>query len=147
MDQDYSTMRFPASINSLPAVTAFVEGKAAAAGVMPAKLPGLCLAVEEAFVNICTYAFSGHEGQVEFICFSTPDAFVLEIMDSGPEFDMLSVPRPDTSVEMEQREAGGLGVYFIRHFTDHSDWRRENNKNILRLTMDLDDGTSHPKET
>ncbi len=143
MTRDTSTTRFPALLDSLPAVIAFVEDNAAAAGVAPAKRNGLCLAAEEAFVNICTHSFKDGKGEVELDCFSTSNTFVLEIMDSGPEFNMLSVPEPDTSVELEQREIGGLGVHLIRNFTDHAQWRRLNNKNVLQLTVNLDDGPSH----
>ena len=143
MTRDTSTIRFPASLDSLPAVIAFVEDNAASAGVAPAKQSGLCLAGEEAFVNICTHALKDSKGEVRLDCFSTATTFVLEIMDSGPEFNMLSVPEPDTSVELQQREIGGLGVHLIRNFTDHAEWRRQNNQNILRLTVNLDKGPSH----
>lgn len=138
MAKDSSNIRFQASLDSLPAVMAFVEDKATDAGVASAKLTGLCLAVEEAFVNICTHSLKDSKKEVELVSFSTSDAFALEIMDSGPEFNMLSVPTPDISAEIEQREVGGLGVHLIRHFTDHADWRRESGYNILRLTLNLD---------
>jgi serine/threonine-protein kinase RsbW len=138
-----SSIKLPASLDRLQDVIAFVETSAEKAGVMPAKLFGLCLAVEEVFVNICTYAFKDGRGEVELVCFPGADAFVLEIMDTGQEFNQLSVPEPDISVPLEQRQIGGLGVHFIRNFADHADWRRENDKNILRLTFNLRDGDAH----
>ena len=138
-----STTKFPASLDRLQDVMTYVETTAEATGVMPAKLSGLCLAVEEAFVNICTYAFKGGQGEVELICFPGTDVFVLEIIDTGQEFNQLSVPEPDLSVPLEQRQIGGLGVHFIRHFTDHAEWRRESNRNILRLTVNLREGNAH----
>jgi serine/threonine-protein kinase RsbW len=146
-----STLNLTATLDNLPRALAFAESKAEATGVMTGKLTGLCLAVEEAFVNICRHAYKGSSGQVELACFSGsvsfPHSFVLEIADSGPEFDLFSIPEPDTSLSIEERDIGGLGVHFIRHFTDHSDWRRENGKNILRLVFDLDIGGSHSKDT
>ena len=138
-----STIKLPASLDRLQDVMAFVETSAEAAGVLPAKRSGLCLAVEEAFVNICTYAFKDCQGQVELACFPGADAFVLEIMDTGQKFNQLSVPEPDLSVPLEQRQIGGLGVHLIRNFTDHADWRRENDRNILRLTINLREGDAH----
>ena len=151
MDTVRSTLNLPASLNNLPAAMDFAENRAEAAGVIPKKLTGLTLAVEEAFVNICTHAYKEGTGQVELSCFSGSDpfprSFVLEIADSGPEFDLLSIPEPDTSLGIEERAIGGLGVHFIRHFTDHADWRRENGKNILRLILNLDAGGSQSTET
>jgi len=142
MDTIRSTLNLPATLDNLPAAMDFAENGAESAGVLPKKLVGLALAVEEAFVNICTHAYKDGAGQVELVCFRgsdpLPRSFVLEIVDSGPEFDLLSIPEPDTSLGIEDRAIGGLGVHFIRHFTDHADWRRENGKNILRLILNLD---------
>ena len=146
MDTPRSTLYLPAVLDNLPHALALAEKGAEAAGVLPTKLIGFALAVEEAFVNICTHAYHSASGQVELVCFSAsapfPRSFVLEIADSGPEFDLLSIPEPDTTLGIEEREIGGLGVHFIRHFTDHADWRRENGKNILRLILNLDAGSS-----
>lgn len=149
MDTPRSTLYLPAVLDNLPNALAFVEKEAEAAGVIPKKLTGLALAVEEAFVNICTHAYQGGSGPLEMVCFCEfepfPRSFVLEIADSGPEFDLLSISEPDTSLGLKEREIGGLGVHLIRHFTDHADWRRENGKNILRLILNLDAGGSQSK--
>ena len=143
MGTPHSTIKLPASVDRLQDVMAFVETSAEAAGVMPAKRSGLCLAVEEAFVNICTYAFPNGRGEVELACLASADAFVIEITDTGEEFNQLSVPEPDTSVPLEQRQIGGLGVHLIRNSTDHAEWRRENDRNILRLTINLHEEDAH----
>ena len=137
MNMSSSNMSVPASLDRLQDVMAFVEAGAEAAGVPPTKRSGLCLAVEEAFVNICSYAFPDGQGEIEVARFANDEAFVLEIKDNGPEFNQLSVPEPDLSIPLEQRQIGGLGVHFIRNFTDRADWRRENDRNILRLTVTL----------
>ncbi len=139
-----------ASADNLHRAVAFAGSCAAAAGVPPGKRTGICLAVEEAFINICHHAYKGGCGQVELAAYtgqaSFPHSLVLEIADCGPEFDLFAIPAPDTSLSIEEREIGGLGVHFIRHFSDQADWRRENGKNILRLIFDLDPGGSHPKD-
>jgi anti-sigma regulatory factor (Ser/Thr protein kinase) len=150
MDTPRATLHLAAILDNLPQALAFAENGAEAAGVTPKKRTGLTLAVEEAFVNICTHAYKEGSGQVELICFSGPQpfprSFVLEISDSGPEFDLLSMPEPDTSLGIDERAIGGLGVHFIRHFTDHADWRRENGKNTLRLILNLDTDGTHQRK-
>jgi anti-sigma regulatory factor (Ser/Thr protein kinase) len=100
-----STLTLPASVDNLPHALAFAEINAEAAGVMTGKLTGLCLAVEEAFVNIFHHAYKGGSGQVDLTCYSGsesfPHSFVLEIADSGPEFDLFSIPEPDTSLSID----------------------------------------------
>lgn len=143
MDSVSSNMIVPAFLDRLQDVMRFVETRAEAAGVPPDKRSGLCLAVEEAFVNICSYAFPDGQGEIELTGRPTAETFVLEIKDNGPEFNQLSVPEPDLSIPLEQRRIGGLGVHFIRNFTDQADWRRESGRNILRLVVTLGErGTS-----
>ena len=142
MRPSWPTIRLPASLQYLREAMSFAEGHAAKAGVLPSRIPGLCLAVEEAFVNICSYAFKDAEGEVTLTGRAAGGTFVLEIADTGPAFDLLSVPEPDISAPMEQRRIGGLGIHFIRKFTDHADWRRESGRNILRLTVNLGGGGS-----
>ena len=61
--------------------------------------------------------------------------FVVEIADSGIPFDILSLPDPDTTAEIMDREIGGLGVYFIRKMTDEVSYRRLDGRNILRVVL------------
>ncbi len=134
------TIKLSSSLDRLKDVMAFVETSAGQAGVPPEKISGLCLAVEEAFVNICSYALKGGRGEVALAGFPGTETFVLEIRDTGPEFNPLSVPEPDLTIPFEERPIGGLGVHFIRNFTDRVDWHRENNWNVLRLTVKIHDG-------
>ncbi len=137
-----STLRLPALRERLQDVMAFIETSAEAAGVAPAKSAGLCLSVEEAFVNICEYASEGEPAQVELVCSVGSGTFVLEIMDTGREFNPLSVPKPDLDIPLEQRQIGGLGVHLIRNFTDEAEWRRDGGRNVLRLSIDPGEGDS-----
>ena len=65
-------------------------------------------------------------------------SFVVEIADSGIPFDVLSLPDPDTTAGIMDREIGGLGVYFIRKMTDEVSYRREEGRNILRVVLHTD---------
>lgn len=144
MDSRATTLRLSASRERLEEVMAFVEANALASHVALARCAGLCLAVEEAFVNICDYASEGTLVQVELVCTVDSGAFVLEIMDTGREFNPLSIPAPDLDIPLEDRKVGGLGVHLIRNFTDGAAWRREGGRNILRLTINLDVGNPEP---
>ncbi|MDD5332546.1 MAG: ATP-binding protein [Rhodoferax sp.] len=124
-----------AHVENLPLVSEFVEQRADHFGLETKKKIGLLVALEEAFVNVCSYAYPVGEGEVELACSAQDDAFVLEIADKGLPFDVLSLPDPDTGLGIMEREIGGLGVYFIRRLTDDVSYRRENGQNILRLVL------------
>jgi anti-sigma regulatory factor (Ser/Thr protein kinase) len=128
-------MHCAATLEKLNELTEFVEECADRFGLETKKKFGLLVAVEEAFVNICSYAYPDGNGEAEISCVTEGDAFVFEIADSGNPFDVLSIPDPDTTLDVMDREIGGLGVYFIRRLTDDASYRRENGRNILRMIL------------
>ena len=55
---------FVANLDTLPAIVGFVSEHAAAMGVHPKRVMHLELAVEEAAVNICSYAYEIPPGEI-----------------------------------------------------------------------------------
>lgn len=126
-------MKCTAVLDNLAPATEFVEECAERCGLPQKKIYALALTLEEAFVNICSYAYPDGAGDAEISCGVDGDFFVLEIADSGSPFDVLSLPDPDTTLGIMEREIGGLGVHFIRTLSDSVSYRRENEQNILRM--------------
>jgi serine/threonine-protein kinase RsbW len=92
------------------------------------------LVLEEAFVNICKYAYAGEQGGVEVKYFSEGDRAAIEIIDSGVPFDITAQESPDILTDIRERQICGLGCLLIKNLTDTVVYRRENGKNILKLT-------------
>jgi len=137
---EFDKKQYAAKVANLTGLSEFVEECADRSALAVKKKFGLLVALEEAFVNICSYAYPDGEGQVEVACGADNACFVLEIADNGTPFDVLSLPAPDTTLDVTEREIGGLGVYFIRRLTDDVSYRRENGQNILRLVLTLPEG-------
>lgn len=96
------------------------------------------IAAEEALVNIFHYAYQGQGGDVEISCkVERGRTFTIEIIDSGMPFDPFSVSEPDTTLDVAERQIGGIGVFLIKKLMDEVTYQRDNNKNILTLTVDL----------
>lgn len=129
------TLTRPARVEHLEEIAGFVEGHADRCGLDPKKKFGLLLAVEEAFVNVCHYAYPDGTGEVELACDCTGGSLVVEITDRGLPFDILSLPDPDTKGDIMEREIGGLGVHFIRRMSDEVTYRRREGCNILRVVV------------
>ncbi len=127
--------RIEATLENLDAALQFVDGQAEAAGLEPGKINKLSLVIEEAFVNVCSYAYKGETGFVELSCENEKSSFVVEISDTGEPFDILSLPAPDTSLDIEERKIGGLGIFFIRRFADKVRYSRDENRNVLRMVF------------
>ncbi|WP_306548336.1 ATP-binding protein [Desulfobulbus sp.] len=135
-----ASMTCRAHIDNLDEVIGFVEARADRFGLDDKKKFGLLVAVEEAFVNICRYAYQGAEGEVTLACTGDPDGFAVEIVDQGISFDLLSLPDPDITAGILEREIGGLGVAFIRKLTDEVSYRRQGGQNILRMALHVPPG-------
>ncbi len=128
-------MTFLARIDNLSKVEQFVTNCAIQFGLDATRTSGLQVAVEEAFVNICHYAYPNSGGTASIVAGTEGDALVLEISDIGIPFNLLLSSDPDTSQDILERKVGGLGCYLIRKFTDHASYRRVNGANILKLVV------------
>ena len=93
------------------------------------------LAAEEALVNIFRYAYPERPGDVEMTCKVDAGHFSIEIIDSGIPFDLTAIPDPDVTAGIQERETGGLGIFFIKKMMDEVRYRRENDQNILTLII------------
>ena len=130
-----NTFRCAALLDNLNQVIEFVEEAADRFGLEPSKKIGLLVAVEEAYVNVCHYAYPDTTGAIAISCSADNQHVVVELADAGQPFDLLSLPAPDITADIMDREIGGLGVHFIRTLTDDVSYRREDGQNILRMVL------------
>jgi len=87
-------------------------------------------------VNICQYAYGDARGEIELFCAKTGSQdLVLEFIDSGRPFNILTLPAPDLTVEVNQRQVGGLGVPLVRALVNTATYCRESDRNVLRLSV------------
>lgn len=102
-------------------------------------LPSVCdemilnqidLAVEEIFVNIAHYS-----GAAEAIinCSFENDKLEITFSDSGVPFNPLAKPDPDITLNAEEREIGGLGIYLTKKFMDTVSYEYKDGMNCLRI--------------
>ena len=126
---------FPANTEALPDILGFVEETLEGYGC-PMKLQmSLCVAIEEVFVNIANYAYTGGEGHVTLgIGFDAPDGTItFRMTDQGIPFDPLKKPDPDITLSAEDRDVGGLGIFITKKTMDCVTYTYENKQNILTM--------------
>ncbi|MDR2780507.1 MAG: ATP-binding protein, partial [Synergistaceae bacterium] len=58
----------------------------------------------------------------------------LEFVDGGVPFDPLTREDPDITLGAEERELGGLGLFMVKRLMDVVEYRREGEKNVLRMS-------------
>ena len=59
---------------------------------------------------------------------------LVSVADSGPPFDPLSLPPPDTAAPLDARRAGGLGIALVRALADEVRYERRDGRNHLSMT-------------
>lgn len=128
-------LKIDSQLSEIPRLNRFVEESAVEAGLSEEKASELKLAVEEAVVNVISYAYpAGETGPVSIEIICTPEEAQVKIIDEGEEFDPTATDDVDISLDVDDRAIGGLGIHLVKQLTDSLEYRREDGKNILTLT-------------
>ena len=108
-----------AQFENLERVRDFVAESAEECGLEPAAVYAVQLAVDEAFTNIVEHAYGGESlEKIECSCQIVGGNLEVVLIDCGKPFDPSLVPGPNLEAELEEREVGGLGLYFIFQLMD-----------------------------
>jgi len=106
-------------LTELGGIAQFITERARAAGLDDQRVFDVQMAVDEASTNTINHAYGGRQdGQLRVCCFVDGDDFVVRIIDQGAPFDPETVPSPDLDAPIEERQVGGLGLYFMRQLMD-----------------------------
>ena len=95
----------------------------------------LNLIIEELFVNAIHHGHESGAGVVQIEVVSTSAGLAVTLRDHGPRFDPLTIPTPDVSAPLEERQVGGLGIHFVRELSTDVHYERSDGQNIIRLTI------------
>lgn len=95
----------------------------------------LNLVLEEAITNIILYAYDKESKNEIVIDFEKREnELEIKIIDSGKPFDPTLKPDPDTTLPVDARPIGGLGILLIKKIMDSVSYQRKENRNILIMT-------------
>lgn len=97
------------------------------------------LSVDEACTNVIEHAYAYNtQGQITVNCSLIGDKFTVTIEDSGAPFDPTTMPDPNINQGLDERRAGGLGIYFMKKLMDEVKYNRVDDKNLLTLTKKIE---------
>ncbi|UCG11089.1 MAG: ATP-binding protein [Deltaproteobacteria bacterium] len=118
--------------NVLQVVNVFLEPRN-----LPSKLMyAVSLVTEEILLNIIKYGYEdegAHEIEVQIEVEN--EGVTVTIEDDGKEFNPLLVPPPDRSKSPLDRIENGLGIQVVRHVRNAMEYRRERERNILKILL------------
>ena len=128
------TIVLPNDTQEVPRLNAFVEEVCQTVGFDDMVTMEIKLAVEEAVVNVMTYAYApGQSGDVTIEAALNNVRMKFTIIDSGKPFDPTVQAEVDTTLSAKQRNIGGLGIHIIRQNMDSINYERIDGHNVLTL--------------
>ena len=129
--------RFPRSFESLEAMYGFIREVLAHHGLDPESAYDLDLIAEELFTNMVKYGRGG-KADIAMALGWNPPTFTMKLTDFDVDrFDPTSAPDVDTSVPLQDRHAGGLGIHLVRRMADDIQYRHENRDSTITITKRL----------
>ncbi len=128
----------PNNIEEVPQLATFVDEVCEVLGFDMSTTMSLNLALEEAVVNVMSYAYpAGTTGNVNIEAMANDRRLKFVISDCGTPFDPTAEKEVDTTLSAEERPIGGLGIHLVRQIMDSINYERINGKNILTLRKKL----------
>ena len=92
------------------------------------------VALEEHLTYVLSYGYEPGVPHNVIIGLKVADGCLcVDVEDDGKPFDPLARPPVDTSLPLEDKPVGGLGVHLMRQFMDELSYARESGKNVLRM--------------
>ncbi len=128
------SLRLVAKLESLDGFRSFVFPKAEGNERLKSILPDLDLVLEEVLTNIVYYAYPSGQGDIELECGIVNEGeLLIRIKDWGVPFNPLEKGPPDLTLDISEREIGGLGIFLVRQLAREVNYKRENEANVLTL--------------
>ena len=130
---------FSARTDALSEVMAFTEECLESFGCPMKSSMAICVAVEEIFVNIASYAYGegAGEARLSFGFDESERLMTLVVSDEGIPFNPLEKAEPDITLSAADRDIGGLGIFITKKTMDTVTYANENGRNILTMTKKI----------
>ncbi len=139
------TLQVPSSTENLAMIRDFVTSIGEQAGLEPAEVAKLELAVDEACANVIEHAYRRDlTKEVSVRATVDADAVEINVIDTGEGFDPSAVEQKELEKLITERKSGGLGLRLMKTLMDEVHYEIiPGKKNELRMIKRLH---KHPTE-
>ncbi len=139
MTHDGQTLTLSNDLAELPRVAGFVSEFCFDTRATPGDVAALQLALEEVITNVITYGYGEKVRQSLALTLrvASPDRIQAMVSDQARPFNPLLNPEVDTSLPLEERPIGGLGIHLVRKLMDscHYEWWQDQNRFTLERRL------------
>ena len=120
-------------------VIEFIDGMLEEYGCGVKEQMAIDVAVDELFSNIAHYAYNPETGYATVRVDVKNDPLAVEItfIDHGVPYDPLAKADPDTTLSVEDRQIGGLGILIVKKSMDSVNYEYKDGKNILTIKKNI----------
>ena len=139
MEKYCKHIRLSNDVQEIPLLNAFVDEICELNGLDDMTTLQMNLAIEEAVVNVMNSAYpEGTKGFVDITSMSDDECLQFVISDNGKPFDPTTKEEVDTTLPVEERRIGGLGIFLVRKMMDNVKYEYKDGQNILTLRKKSD---------
>lgn len=132
------TLNLHNDISEVPQLAEWIENIGETLGLEMSAVFQLNLALEEAVVNVMSYAYPDKEGMPVSLTVEDEDnKLVFTLKDNGVPFDPTATVDPDITLSAEDRDIGGLGNFLVRQIMTTVSYERNEDTNILTMTYNI----------
>ena len=128
-----------ATVDNIETVTDFVNEQLEVFDCPMKAQMQIDIAIDELFGNIAHYAYNPEIGKatVRIEVIEEPLSVVITFIDNGVPYDPLAKADPDTTLSIEDREIGGLGIYMVKKSMDEIAYEYKDGQNIIKIKKNL----------
>jgi sigma-B regulation protein RsbU (phosphoserine phosphatase) len=133
------TVAIPADIGEIERVQEAAEELLDRAGLPGGVRYRIAIVLDELLNNAISYGFDDDDDhQISVQIKIEAGRASIRISDDGIPFNPFTLGDPDTSLSVEERDIGGLGVKLVRELTNSQTYQRLSDRNIVTLTLETD---------
>ena len=134
-EQPMKKLTVDAKVENIDAVTEFVDQELYALDCPIKARMQIDVAIDEIMSNISRYAYGDGTGPVTVLFGQEKDPKVVRLtfIDHGVPYDPLQKVDPDTSLSLDDRPIGGLGIFLVKKTMDSMSYEYKDGENVLTL--------------
>jgi anti-anti-sigma factor len=132
------TITIASDISELSHVAAMVDEFCTGLATTAADISALHLALEEIVTNVITHGYrdARHSFAITLQT-TTTDRIRATVTDDAPPYNPLARPEVNTSLALEERNIGGLGVHLVKKLMDLCLYEHRDGRNIFAIERNL----------
>ena len=130
------TLTLPNQMAELEKMNAWLGECAETIGLSMRGTFRLQLLLEEIAMNVFENAFNDdHDHAIVIHLIAEEEGLTIQVEDDGRPFDPTLYQERQQPKSLQEAKIGGIGLHLVRNYTDHFEYQRIGDRNVLRLCL------------